>query len=65
MKLNLIVKMLPIEMILALELKINQNLMKGLCFDFPYKISISTLTLRRQIAQIYIFKLQFSFFKDW
>ena len=46
MKLNLILKILPIEIILALEIKTNENLMKELCFKFLSRNLIYNLTLR-------------------
>ena len=46
MKLNQIKKMLPIEISFALELTTNQNVIKGLCLEFPSRILTCTLTLR-------------------
>ena len=60
MKLNLLLKILPIEIIFAFELKANQNFMKGLFFEFLSRILIPTLTFLRRITYIYIFKLLFS-----
>ena len=45
MKLNLIVKMLQIEIIFALDFKINQNLIKGLGFVYLSRILSCTLAL--------------------
>ena len=55
--------MLPIEIILALELTANQNMMKDLCFEFLSKILSSTLTLRRRITQIDVSQPLFGFIK--
>ena len=46
MKLNLILKVLPIEIILALELTTNHNVMKELRFEFLSRILTCTLTVR-------------------
>ena len=43
MKLNLILKMLPIEIILSLELKTNENVMKLLNFEFLSRILTCSL----------------------
>ena len=43
MKLNVILKILPIEIILALELTINQNVMNWLCFQFLSRILTCSL----------------------
>ena len=52
MKLNLILKMLAIEIILALTLTANQNVMKVLCFEFLSKIFTCSLTLRALLSEI-------------
>ena len=63
MKLNLILKILPIEIILALDLTTDQNVMKESCFEFLFRIFTCTLSLRRRITQIYVLQLLFDFFK--
>ena len=58
MKLNLILKMLPIEIILALELKTNENVMKLLNFEFLSRIltcSLMKLSLILKILPTEIF----------
>ena len=65
MELNMILKMLPVEIILTLELITNQNVMKGLCFEFLSRILTCILTLRRRIMLIYVFQLLFGFAKFW
>ena len=52
----MILKILPIEIILDLKLKIIQNVMKGKCFKILSRIVTSTLTFKRRITSIYVFK---------
>ena len=48
MKLNLTLKTLTIDIILALELAVHQNGMKHLSFEFLSTILTSILTLRQR-----------------
>ena len=50
MKLNVILKILSIEMILALELTKNQNVMNGVRLEFLSRILTCKLTVRRHIT---------------
>ena len=50
MKLKMILKMLPIEFILALESATNQNVLKKSSFEFLSKILAFTLTFWRRIT---------------
>ena len=61
----MILKMLPTEMILAFEVRMNQTVMTGSCLEFASRSLICTLTLRAPISVVYIFKVLFGFFKNW
>ena len=65
MKLNLSLKTVLIEMILALDLIENLNNMKRSCLELAYRILTCTLTLRQWITQINVFQLLLGFFKFW
>ena len=64
MKLNLIQKILPTEMILDLGLTVNPNVMKGSCLEFFFVIFTCTSTLRQWITYVYVFQLLFDFFSN-
>ena len=61
----MILTMLPIEMVLALELTTNQNVMKGPCSEFVLSGLIGSLTVRQPMVQIYVFQRIFGFAKIW
>ena len=50
MTLKMTLKMVVNEMILALDLTTNQNIMKGPCLEFVSRILIWSLTLRQPIT---------------
>ena len=54
MKLNAILKMLPTEIILALELRTNQNVMNWLCFEFLSRILTCTFMKLNLILKMLI-----------
>ena len=49
----------PNEIMLALKLKKNQNVMKGPCFEFVSRILTCTLTLRQRLKLLYFSQLLF------
>ena len=68
MKLKLILKMLPVESILALESATNQNVMKKPCFEFLSRVLTFTLTLTRWIrfsATVWFFPILGHFLLIW
>ena len=62
MKLNLILKILSIEIILDLELKTNQSLMKELCFKFLSRIVACTLMKPNLILKVLPTAIIFTFY---
>ena len=59
MKLNLILKTPPIEIILTLELAKRENVTNNYCFQCFSRALTCTLTLRLWMTQIYGFQIQF------
>ena len=57
MTLNIILAMLPVEMILALELTTNQNVnvKKGPCLEFVSIVLIDSLTVRQPMVRFTFF----------